>query len=90
MTMWTCLNVVFLLYLVAFPGRSGGDALRRGDEAVAASVPASRQPSDPVLVGAGDIASCDDLSGAIATSKLIATISGTVFAAGNLAYPDGS
>jgi hypothetical protein len=46
--------------------------------------------SDPVLVGAGDIASCDDLSGAEATAKLIENIPGTVFAAGDLAYPDGS
>ena len=46
--------------------------------------------SDPVLVGAGDIASCDDLAGAEATSKLIDEIPGTVFAAGDLAYPDGS
>lgn len=46
--------------------------------------------SDPVLVGAGDIASCDDLAGAEATAKLIDGIPGTVFAAGDLAYPDGS
>lgn len=46
--------------------------------------------SDPVLVGAGDIASCDDLAGAEATAKLIESIPGTVFAAGDLAYPDGS
>jgi hypothetical protein len=46
--------------------------------------------SDPVLVGAGDIASCDDLSGAEATAKLIEKIPGTVFVAGDLAYPDGS
>ena len=45
---------------------------------------------DPVLVGAGDIASCDDLAGAEATAKLIDKIPGTVFAAGDLAYPDGS
>jgi hypothetical protein len=48
------------------------------------------QGSDPVLVGAGDIASCDDLAGAKATAKLIDEIPGTVFAAGDLAYPDGS
>lgn len=48
------------------------------------------QASDPVLVGAGDIASCDDLAGAQATAKLIDKIPGTVFAAGDLAYPDGS
>src|SRR6516165_4965123 len=45
---------------------------------------------DAVLVGAGDIASCDDLHGAEATAKLIENIPGTVFAAGDLAYPDGS
>src|SRR5215471_13351108 len=45
---------------------------------------------DAVLVGAGDIASCDDLAGAEATAKLIESIPGTVFAAGDLAYPDGS
>src|SRR5499425_469250 len=47
--------------------------------------------SDPVLVGAGDIASCDDLAGAYATAKLIEGIPGaTIFAAGDLAYPNGS
>jgi hypothetical protein len=40
-----------------------------------------------VLVGAGDIASCDDLRGAEATAKLLDNIPGTVFAAGDLAYP---
>jgi hypothetical protein len=43
-----------------------------------------------VLVGAGDIADCQDLSGAEATAKLLDQIPGTVFAAGDLAYPDGS
>src|SRR5215813_14821919 len=52
------------------------------------AIKASR--GDPVLVGAGDIASCDDLAGAEATAKLIDKIPGTVFAAGDLAYPDGS
>jgi acid phosphatase type 7 len=46
--------------------------------------------SAAVLVGAGDIASCDDLDGARATAKLLDNIPGTVFAAGDLAYPDGS
>ena len=43
-----------------------------------------------ILVGAGDIADCKDLSGAEATAKLLEQIPGTVFAAGDLAYPDGS
>jgi acid phosphatase type 7 len=43
-----------------------------------------------VLVAAGDIADCKDLSGAEATAKLIEKIPGTVAAIGDLAYPDGS
>jgi hypothetical protein len=39
-----------------------------------------------VLVGAGDIAGCADLSGAKDTAELIEHIPGTVFAAGDLAY----
>src|SRR5882724_7760620 len=50
----------------------------------------SIKSDDPVFVGAGDIASCDDLAGAEATAKLIEKIPGTVFAAGDLAYPNGS
>jgi hypothetical protein len=43
-----------------------------------------------VLVGAGDIASCKNPEGAQATAKLIEQIPGTVFAAGDLAYENGS
>jgi hypothetical protein len=43
-----------------------------------------------VLVGAGDIASCENLEGATATAKLIESIPGTVFAAGDLAYERGT
>jgi hypothetical protein len=43
-----------------------------------------------ILVGAGDIADCRDLSGAEATGKLLDQIPGTVMAVGDLAYPDGS
>lgn len=43
-----------------------------------------------ILVGAGDIASCDDLSGARATAALLRRIPGTIFALGDLAYTDGS
>jgi hypothetical protein len=45
--------------------------------------------SDPVLVGAGDIASCAS-SGDEATAKLLDGISGTVFAAGDTVYEDGT
>src|SRR5262245_52646830 len=50
--------------------------------------PAGAKPF--VLVGAGDIASCKDLSGAEATAKLIDKIPGEVFAAGDLAYEKGT
>ncbi len=43
-----------------------------------------------VLVGAGDIASCKDLSGAEATAKIIDSTPGEVFAAGDLAYEKGT
>src|ERR1700756_3929314 len=42
-----------------------------------------------ILVGAGDIADCRDLSGAEATAKLLEQVPGTVMAVGDLAYPDG-
>jgi hypothetical protein len=44
---------------------------------------------DAVLVGAGDIAVCSDLSGAQATAKLLDGVPGIVFTLGDLAYPDG-
>jgi calcineurin-like phosphoesterase family protein len=57
------------------------------------AIPSDVSPADDpsaILVGAGDIADCKDLAGAEATAKLLVQISGTVFAAGDLAYPDGS
>jgi acid phosphatase type 7 len=51
------------------------------------SIPAGQ---DPVLVGAGDIASCEDLSGAEATAKLLDSIPGVVFTAGDNAYERGT
>ncbi|HME13680.1 MAG TPA: metallophosphoesterase, partial [Candidatus Acidoferrum sp.] len=46
--------------------------------------------SSAVLIGAGDIADCSDLSGAEATAKLLEQNPGTVMAVGDLAYPDGN
>src|SRR5258708_18322530 len=43
-----------------------------------------------ILVGAGDIADCADLSGAEATARLLEKIPGTVMAVGDLAYPRGT
>lgn len=53
------------------------------------TIPAEPSDGDPVLVGAGDIASCRS-NGALETARLIASIPGTVFTAGDNAYPDGS
>jgi len=53
--------------------------------------PQSSTPGQTViLVGAGDIADCKTLAGAEATARLLDKVSGAVFAAGDLAYPDGS
>jgi acid phosphatase type 7 len=51
---------------------------------------AAKPDESAILVGAGDIADCRDLSGAEATAKLLEEIPGTVMAVGDLAYPDGS
>ena len=72
--------------LIAGLGASQAATAPQKEQSRAAGKPAA----DPVLVGAGDIASCDDLAGAEATAKLIEKIPGTVFAAGDLAYPAGS
>ena len=45
-------------------------------------------PSAPILVGAGDIAACDE--GAESTARLLDQIDGTVITLGDNAYPDGS
>lgn len=49
-------------------------------------------PATAVFVGAGDIADCNNDGGRHAedTARLLDRIEGTVFAAGDLAYPDGS
>jgi calcineurin-like phosphoesterase family protein len=71
---------VFLagLLLISFSAQGGGPP----------ASPAVEQTA--VLVGAGDIADCRDLSGAEATAKLLEKIPGTVMAVGDLAYPDGT
>lgn len=51
--------------------------------------PVDAMTVDPVLVGAGDIASCGS-SGDSATAALIRTIPGTVVTLGDNVYPDGS
>ena len=83
------LSAVVLLWLLLITtlvlGQSSSDTA-----SLSAKNNAASSASVAVLVGAGDIASCDDLKGAEATAKLLDNIPGTVFAAGDLAYPDGS
>lgn len=54
------------------------------------SVGPSDTQQEVVLIGAGDIADCIDLSGAEATAKLLEANPGTVMALGDLAYPNGA
>src|SRR5256885_4250928 len=49
----------------------------------------ARAASDPVLVGAGDIATCSG-SADSKTAALVSSIGGTVFTAGDNAYNEGS
>ena len=68
-----------LLFLMAFSLATGN-----------ATTPGAAGDETAVLVGAGDIADCRDLSGAEATAKLLEGLPGTVMAIGDLAYPDGT
>jgi hypothetical protein len=54
------------------------------------SVGPSDLKQEAILIGAGDIADCSDLSGAEATARLLEANPGTVMALGDLAYPDGT
>jgi hypothetical protein len=89
MTRHSSLIFLFFLCLAALSGAAAQTPKKQAVKAPTVA-PKTNPASDPVLVGAGDISSCDDLAGAEATAKLIDKIPGTVFAAGDLAYPDGS
>lgn len=65
------------------------DSRESGANAPQLVVTSGAIPSDPVLVGAADIASCAS-SGDEATATLVDAIPGTVFTAGDNAYPAGS
>ncbi len=71
--------------LVATNGNGASDPLSRIGY-VTLSPPSS---GDPVLVGAGDIADCSRSEDS-KTEALLAGIPGTVFAAGDLTYPNGT
>jgi hypothetical protein len=75
-----------IFILLAFPAGLLLVALRPAHSTLTAPA----DDASAVLIGAGDIADCKDLSGAEATAKLLDQLSGTVMAVGDLAYPDGS
>ncbi len=56
---------------------------------LAQTAPLQAEAASVVLVGAGDISTCDN-SNDEATAKLLDNISGTVFTAGDNAYPGGT
>ena len=74
----TKLLLLWLVAIVIFAGDARSTAAQQKRDQVA------------VLVGAGDIADCSDLSGAEATAKLLESIPGQVFTAGDNAYPAGT
>jgi len=64
---------------------------------VSASAQTTAQPAPPpvatesvTFVGAGDIAKCDIIGGAVGTARLLDLIPGTVFTVGDNAYPNGT
>jgi acid phosphatase type 7 len=61
-----------------------------GAHAAHSAAPQQSTAEPAILTGAGDIADCEDLSGAEATAKLLEQIPGTVMAVGDLAYPSGT
>ena len=69
------------------PRRRRSGAIASGSASPAS--PPSPAAGDPVLVGAGDIADCDTTDDT-ATAALVDGIEGTVFTAGDNAYPAGS
>jgi acid phosphatase type 7 len=88
---WTILLSSLLIVIGTDSALAQGPATKRPVSPKAGSKAVSKKSPDTfTLVGAGDIVGCSDLSGAEATAKLIDAISGTVFAAGDLAYQRGT
>jgi acid phosphatase type 7 len=96
-------TLILLFGLSSVISRTAGDARSTTRPTAMQASPTASGPSmsagaasttptasgDPVLVGAGDIADCGLDSGA-ATAALLDSIDGTVFTAGDNAYPNGS
>ena len=91
-----CKPAMFLSICVLAVFASCPQGYGRDDRLDGKTDPTRRQPvqtpspAEVVLVGAGDIADCADLSGAEATGKLLDGIPGIVFTAGDNAYEGGT
>ena len=77
---------IVLLAVIASRPEPGGDP---APSRLPVGVPPAVASEAAILVGAGDIATCDG-RGDEATAALLDQIPGTVFAAGDLAYPHGT
>ncbi len=83
---WSILILVLPFALPACGPQSNPAKIRVSENVATSGAPGERAP---VLVGAGDIGSCGDLAGAEGTADLLDGIPGTIFTAGDNAYPDG-
>jgi len=78
------------VFVITALGLAAAAALAVSGRTAREPAPSSSEGArDAVLVGAGDISICRDLSGAEATARLLDKIPGTVFTLGDHAYPDG-
>ena len=88
---WTLLLTFLLLATgLATSGAREPRTIRAVIPKTASNSTKQKSPDTFTLVGAGDIVGCLNMSGAEATAKLIDSIPGTVFAAGDLAYESGT
>jgi hypothetical protein len=85
-------RIIWLAWLLFCLGNCAKAQITPTANRPAQQAPSVAPPDDQTftLVGAGDIAGCKAIEGAQATAKLIEQIPGTVFAAGDLAYEQGT
>ncbi len=79
-------QIRFLVILILFGVLNGAPQLL---VAQGSAVRSTAEETHPVMVGAGDIASCGN-PGAEATAQLLDTLAGTIYTLGDHAYPDGT
>jgi hypothetical protein len=87
---WLIACAVSLASSVGAVALGPGPAQSSGQVPAAAAATPAQEPV--ILIGAGDIANCEinDGAGAKATARILDRIPGTVFTAGDHAYPEGT